>query len=74
MTDWSQFVAYDCHYCNEGCINRKNATWTQVRECKGCHQAVVLDLREDLAIEDYAIWKMALYWATGRQFWTARTI
>ena len=51
MTDWSQFVAYDCRYCNEGCINRKDATWTQVRECKGCHRAVALDLRDDLVDE-----------------------
>jgi hypothetical protein len=34
------------------------------------HQFETLEeLGDDLDVEDCAIWKMALYWATGRQFW-----
>jgi hypothetical protein len=51
MTDWSQFVAYDCRYCNEGCINRKDANCAQVGACKGCHRAASLDLRDNLLDE-----------------------
>jgi len=34
------------------------------------HQFEALaDLSDNLDVEDCAIWKMALYWVTGRQFW-----
>jgi hypothetical protein len=47
MTDWSQFVAYDCRYCNEGCINRVDASCAQANACRGCHRVAPLDPRDD---------------------------
>lgn len=39
MTDWSQYVFYECrHYqCQENCINRVDSPATRTKQCWGCY-------------------------------------
>ena len=48
MTDWSQFVAYECRNpeCQENCINPRDATCARERECRSCHGIPSLDSEE----------------------------